>query len=255
MDAGRRAAMTALLAAGLAAGTGSGTGAAAAAPPAFARAAQAGPRPPAELLGDEIRRLPTSRKVVALTFNAAWDESGLDTVLGELRRRKVPATFFPTGEYAAARPAAVRAMGAAHGLGNHSYSHPYFEDLSTEERADEVRRADTAIRRASGTEPLPFFRFPYSATSEDAIADVNDLGYAAVEFTADTNGYLGPAGGMSVDKAVARAVDALSPGAIIQMHVGSTGDGTVLDAQALPRIIDAAQAAGYEVIDLRQFLA
>ncbi|WP_244291363.1 polysaccharide deacetylase family protein [Streptomyces subrutilus] len=253
MDAGRRAAMTALLAAGLAPGS-----AAAAAParpaPRPAPAAGAGPRPPAALLGAEVRRLPTSRKVVALTFNAAWDDSGLDTVLGELRRRELPATFFPTGDFADTHPAAVRAMGAAHGLGNHSYSHPYFEDLTTQERADEVGRAHTAIRRASGTEPLPFFRFPYGATSEDAVADVNDLGYAAIEFTTDTNGYLGPAGGMTVDEAVRRAVDALTPGAIIQMHVGSTGDGVVLDAQALPRIIDTAQAAGYAVTDLRGFL-
>lgn len=213
-----------------------------------------GPRPPASLLGDEIRRIPTSRKVVALTFNSAWDESGVDTVLGELRRRKLAATFFPTGQFAQAHPAAVRAMGAAHGLGNHSHSHPYFDDLSTEERVDEVLRADAAIRAASGVEPLPFFRFPYSATSADSVADVNGLGYAAIEFTTDTNGYLGPRGGMTVGKVVERAVDALAPGAIIQMHVGSTGDGVVLDAEALPRIIDAVLEEGYEVIDLRQFL-
>ncbi|MEU6314428.1 hypothetical protein [Streptomyces sp. NPDC047014] len=36
--------------------------------------------------------------------------------------------------------------------------------------------------------------------------------------------------------------------------MGSNGDGTVLDAQALPLIIDGAQAEGYEVVDLRQFL-
>lgn len=193
---------------------------------------------------------------MALTFNAAWDESGIDSVLAELRRRKVSATFFPTGQFADAHPAAVRAMAAAHGLGNHSYSHPYFDDLSTVRRSDEVRRADAAIRNASGTEPLPFFRFPYSSTTARSIADINDLGYAAIEFTTDTNGYLGPKGGMSVAKAVERAVDALTPGAILQMHVGSTGadGGIVIDAQALPRIIDAAQAEGYEIIDLRRLL-
>ncbi|MFD3698300.1 polysaccharide deacetylase family protein [Streptomyces sp. NPDC058646] len=261
MDAGRRAALAALVVAGLAPHAG-----AAAAPrrtgrpggpvpgPAPSGREQAGPRPPDVLLGSEIRRLPTARRVVALTFNAAWDESGTDTVLGELRRRKLPATFFPTGAFADARPAAVRAMAAAHGLGNHSYSHPYFDDLSTPERAQEVRRADEAIRKASGAEPLPFFRFPYSATSAASVADVNALGFAAIEFTADTNGYLGPARGMTVDRAVQRAVDALVPGAIIQMHVGSTGDGVVLDAEALPRIIDAAEADGYEIIDLREFL-
>ncbi|WP_374196996.1 polysaccharide deacetylase family protein [Streptomyces sp. ISL-100] len=213
-----------------------------------------GPRLPDALLGDEIRLMPTSGRVMALTFNAAWDESGIDTVLAELRRRKVPATFFPTGQFADAHPAAVRAMAAAHGLGNHSYSHPYFDHLSTAERSDEVCRADAAIRNASGTEPLPFFRFPYSSTTAESIADINDLGYAAIEFTADTNGYLGPYGGMSVAKAVKRAVDAFTPGAILQMHVGSTGDDIVIDAQALPRIINAAQAERYEIIDLRQLL-
>ncbi|WP_405827939.1 polysaccharide deacetylase family protein [Streptomyces sp. NBC_00105] len=267
VEVGRRAALAALLAAGLVPCSGAAaaqpTARAAGEPPAGAPAAgrpasgapPAGPRPPASLLGSEVRRLPTSRKVVALTFNAAWDEAGLDTVLAELRRRKLPATFFPTGEFADAHPAAVRAMGAAHGLGNHSYSHPYFGDISTAERAEEVRRADAAIRTASGTEPLPFFRFPYSSTTRQSVADVNDLGYAAIEFTADTNGYLGPEGGMTVDEAVERAVDALTPGAIIQMHVGSTGDGVVLDADALPLIIDAARADGYEVIDLREFLS
>lgn len=249
---GRRAAVAALLAAGLAPCSGAAAAPVRAASGDGARAA--GPRPSAALLGDEVRRLPTSRRVVALTFNAAWDEAGIDTVLAELRRRRLPATFFPTGAFADAHPAAVRAMAAAHGLGNHSYSHPYFDDLSTSQRADEVRRADAAIRSASGTEPLPFFRFPYSSTTRRSVADINDLGYAAIEFTTDTNGYLGPDGGMSVDEAVERAVDALTPGAILQMHVGSTGDGIVLDADALPRIIDATEAEGYEIIDLRRFL-
>lgn len=262
MDTGRRAALAVLGAAGMTtvlAATGAapahGASAAAPAPDAAPRARRrAGPRPPAAWFGAELRRIPTTRKVVALTFNAAWDESGIDVVLAELRRRKLPATFFPTGAFARAHPAAVRVMAAAHGLGNHSYSHLYFDDLDTSERQDEVRRADAAIREASGAEPLPFFRFPYSATTDESVADVNDLGYAVVEFTTDTAGYLGPEGGMTVDRVVRRAVDALAPGAVLQMHVGSTGDGVVLDARALPRIIDAAQAAGYGITDLRGFL-
>lgn len=49
-----------------------------------------------------------------------------------------------------------------------------------------------AAAAARATEPLPLFRFPYGATSDESVADVNDLGYAVLEFTADTNGYLGP---------------------------------------------------------------
>jgi peptidoglycan/xylan/chitin deacetylase (PgdA/CDA1 family) len=254
VDTGRRAALAGLAALAVAGATAARWPKAAAAKRA-ARAAPGRPQPPASLLGQEIRRLPVSRKAIALTFNAAWDDSGLGTVLAELRRRGLPATFFPTGAFADAHPDAVRAMGAVHGLGNHSYSHPYFDDLSGEERAEEVLRADSAIRAAAGTEPLPFFRFPYSATSEESVADVNALGFAAIEFTTDTNGYLGPVGGMTVDGAVDRAVAGFGPGAIIQMHVGSdSGDGVVLDAEALPRILDEAARSGHTVIDLRSFL-
>ncbi|GAA0691553.1 hypothetical protein GCM10010193_52560 [Kitasatospora atroaurantiaca] len=100
--------------------------------------------------------------------------------------------------------------------------------------------------------PLPFYRFPYGETTPQAIADVNALGFADIEFTADTNGYLGAAGGMTVDRAVERVLKALTPGAIVQMHVGAGAEGGPgLDAQALPRIIEAVQARGYRVTDLR----
>ncbi|MFD0406482.1 polysaccharide deacetylase family protein [Kitasatospora sp. NPDC127116] len=214
--------------------------------------------PPATLMGTEIRRLPTAERVLALTFNAAWNETGLDTVLAVLRDRDAPATFFPTGEFADRHPRAVRAIAAAgHGLGNHSYSHPDFSTLDADRARAEVHRADTAIRRASGAEPLPFFRFPYSATTPEGIATVNRLGYADLEFTADTNGYLGPTHGMTADRAVERALAALTPGAVLQLHVGASeedGPDTCLDAEALPRILDGARARGYRVIDLRTLL-
>ncbi|MEU7165288.1 polysaccharide deacetylase family protein [Streptomyces morookaense] len=201
-----------------------------------------------------IRRIPTTERVVALTFNAAWDEGGLAATLATLRQRAAPATFFPTGRFAERHPAAVRAMAAAgHGLGSHSYSHPHFSTLGRLAIAKEVWRADAAIRRAGRTEPLPLFRFPYSETTPQAIAEVNTLGFTDVEFTTDTKGYLGTARGMTVDKVVERALAALTPGEIVQMHVGNTaGDGGhVLDAEALPRIIDAVRSRGYRIVDLR----
>ncbi|MFJ8648886.1 polysaccharide deacetylase family protein [Streptomyces sp. NPDC093546] len=63
--------------------------------------------------------------------DAAWNDVGLDRVLGELARRRTPAAFFLTGEFADRNPQVVRRIAAAgHGLGNHSYSHPFFKDLT-----------------------------------------------------------------------------------------------------------------------------
>ncbi|MFB9399142.1 polysaccharide deacetylase family protein [Streptomyces echinatus] len=210
------------------------------------------------LFGSENRVFRADERVAAVTFNAAWNDAGLDVILGELARRHTPATFFLTGDFADRYPEVVRRVAAAgHGLGNHSYSHPYFEDLTADGRRREVQAADRALRAAgAGGALTPFFRFPYSETSPAQIREVNELGFADIEFTTDTNGWMGTEGGMSVDRAVRRALDALCPGAIVQMHVGTTeGQSEVIDAKALPRILGAIAARGYRVIDLRTLLA
>ncbi|MCX5388159.1 polysaccharide deacetylase family protein [Streptomyces sp. NBC_00083] len=212
--------------------------------------------PVEKLYGAEVRRIPTTAHTVALTFNAAWDEQGLATVLEVLRQQDAPATFFLTGQFAERHPAAARTIAAARqGIANHSYSHAPFGKLTPAQRAGEITRADRAIREATGIVPLPFFRFPYGDTTPEQIAEVNRLGYADIEWTTDTTGYKGAATGMTVQKAVKRAVDALRPGAIIQMHVGSLdGQGDVLDAQALSQIIDAVRTRGYTVTSLNTLL-
>ena len=212
------------------------------------------PAAPTGMSGAVNRRIATSERVVALTFNAAWDDSGVPEVLGVLRRHKAPATFFMTGRFAERHPAAARAIAAEHGVASHSYRHPDFAGLTRQEACREVRRADRAIRRATGAVPLPFFRFPYSPVPPERLADVNALGFADVEYSADTNGYLGERGGMTVAKAVSRALDALGPGEIVQMHVGAGDGGPGLDAPALPLIIDTVRARGYRVVDLRALL-
>ncbi|MFC4512607.1 polysaccharide deacetylase family protein [Streptomyces ehimensis] len=200
--------------------------------------------------GAALRRVPTDRKVIALTFNAAWNEDGITRVLTVLRRERVPAMFFLTGDFADRHPEAARALAARHPVGSHSYSHPRFPGLSFPEERREAVLSARAIRRATGRTPVAF-RFPYGEFTERNVRDVNALGYAVVEWVDDTAGWRGPDGGVTVDMVVRRAERAFSPGAIIQMHVGSTdARHSVLDADALPRIIASARAHGYGFADL-----
>ena len=206
---------------------------------------------PQSLLGQDVEIVPTSERVVALTFDAGGNADGLDPILATLAAEGVPGTFFLTGRWADANPGGVAAIAAAgHRLGNHSVSHPAFTTLSDAALRDEVLGAEASIR-AAGADPRPLFRFPLGDRDARTIAAVNDLGYLPVRWTVDTLGWQGTSGGMTADAVCDRIVAALQPGEIVLMHVGShPDDGSTLDSDALPEVIAQLRAQGYTFVTL-----
>ncbi len=193
------------------------------------------PAVPAPLHGKDVTEIPTGDRVVALTFDAGGNSAGLPSILGTLADQQVPATFFLTGQWVDGNPDGVAVIHAdGHRLGDHSMTHPPFPALPDQTIRDEVQGAEQRIL-AAGADPRPLFRFPFGDRDERTIAAVNDLGYVAVRWTVDTLGWRGTSGGMSAQEVTARAMDALRPGEIVLMHLGSNPeDGTTLDADALP---------------------
>ncbi|WP_456938316.1 polysaccharide deacetylase family protein [Geodermatophilus sp. SYSU D00684] len=206
---------------------------------------------PFVLRGQDLEVIPTDRRVVALTFDAGGDSSGLASILATLAGRQVPATFFLTGRWAAANPSGVAAIrSAGHRVANHSMTHPHFPASTDAAMRQELLDAERAIR-AGGADPRPLFRFPFGDRTAHTIAVVNGAGYGAVRWTVDTLGWQGTSGGRSVQTVVDRALGALRPGEIVLMHVGAhPDDGSTLDAAALPTVIDRMRAAGYGFVTL-----
>ncbi|UUL75191.1 polysaccharide deacetylase family protein [Pseudarthrobacter sp. Fe7] len=183
---------------------------------------------------------------MALTFDAGANAAGLPKILSALAARGVPGTFFLTGNWAANSPqAVVQIASAGHRVANHSMTHPGFTGLGDDQIAQQVSGAEQAIL-AAGADPRPLFRFPYGERDARTIAAVNSLGYVAVRWTVDTLGWKGTSGGASVQSVADRVLAGLQPGEIVLMHIGSNpDDGTTLDADALPQVIDRIAAAGY----------
>jgi peptidoglycan/xylan/chitin deacetylase (PgdA/CDA1 family) len=210
---------------------------------------------PASLVGTQWYTLPTSEKVVALTFDAGANADAVPTILATLAAKGVPATFFLTGRWVEAYPDLAEEIGATYPVGNHSYSHPDLTTLSDAEVRQELDQAQQAIQPATGQDPRPLFRFPFGAWSDHEIDLVNQEGYGAVNWTVDTRGWQGTSGGQTVDLVSQRVLDALQPGEIVIMHVGSNpDDGSTLDADALPGLIDAIRAGGYRFVLVTDFL-
>lgn len=203
----------------------------------------------ARLLGQDWTRIPTSRHVVALTFDAGGDDAGVAAILGTLAREHVRATFFLTGHWAQTFPAQARRIAASYRLGDHSMTHPHFTGLSADQIKHQVLDSAAAIEHATGVGPAPFFRFPYGNQNAGILAQVNGLGFITVRWSVDTLGWQGARAGATTPRIINRVLAALAPGEIVLMHVGATpADGSTPDANALPEIIRALKARHYDFV-------
>ena len=196
-----------------------------------------------------VSRVATSSKVMALTFDFGSDAGNVSRILQILADQGVKSTFFATGQAATNYPDAVRSVVAqGHEIGNHSYSHPYFTVLTSAQMADELSRAATAIRTATGQAPKPWFRPPYGDYNATVLQAVGNAGYGhTIMWSIDTADWQGVSSTAIRDKVLAGA----SPGAIVLMHVGGGATGT---PDALPAMITGLRAAGYQLVTVSQLL-
>jgi peptidoglycan-N-acetylglucosamine deacetylase len=203
----------------------------------------------------DFERIPTSAKVVALTFDGGASDAAVASILATLRAEGVPATFFVTGDFARRYPSQVAAMAAAgHRMGNHSDTHPHYPQLTNAQIAADLAAAEKAIRATGAGGTCPLFRFPFGDRTSADIAAVNAAGYVPVRWTVDSLGWTGTSR-TSVQGVVDRVLGAATPGAIVLLHVGANpDDGTTFDADALPAIISGFRSRGYTFVTLDRLL-
>jgi peptidoglycan-N-acetylglucosamine deacetylase len=193
-----------------------------------------------------VRKLDTSRKVVALTFDAGSDVGYAKQILDTLKANNVKASFGMKGEWAEEHPILLRRMVAeGHTLVNHTYSHPSFTGYSTgtapigySARASELAGAEAAVQRIAGVSTKPYFRPPYGDYDQSVLVDVYTPGYRHnVMWSVDSLGWQG----LTKQQILQRCVNGLEPGAIYLFHVGSDSQ----DGPALQSIINSLRDRGY----------
>ena len=206
---------------------------------------------PSGLRGRQWDVIPTSRKIVSLTFDIG-PTAGVKSILATLRRDHVRATFFVTGRRARNSRGAVKAIAAAGELiGDHSNDHPDFTTISDARIGQQISIARTSIESATGLDAWPWFRFPFGAHNDHTIAVVNSVGFVPIGWTVDTLGWMGTSGGVTVQQVVDRVLSHRRPGEIVLMHGGSDShDGSTLDADALPIVIRRLRSYGYSFVTM-----
>jgi peptidoglycan-N-acetylglucosamine deacetylase len=184
---------------------------------------------------------------VALTFDDGPHPQGTPAVLETLRERDARATFFLAGEQVEARPAlAAEIVAAGHDVAVHCRRHRNLLRLAPWQVADDLRRAEAVIADASGREPR-LYRPPYGVLNAAALRYARARGWTPLLWTRWGRDWERRATPASI---AARVTDGLRGGDVLLLHDAdyySALGSWQKTAAALPRVLDACEAAGLRV--------
>lgn len=201
------------------------------------------------LFGPTLGKIPSDRKVVALTFDDGPNPDATPLILQTLREKGVRATFFVLGSHAERWPELVRRMSSeGHQLGNHGYFHRKLQFKSPFYVSRDIRLGIRAIKRAGAPAPRYFraphgFRSPWTTPIASSYGE-RTVGWSLGVWDSDRPG---------VNEIVRRTIEGVTPGSIVLLHDGDgyNPDGDRMQtAAALPHIIDRLTDQGYEFATL-----
>jgi len=197
---------------------------------------------------------------IALSFDDGPDPKWTPKILDILRAKNVKAAFMLIGSQAAENISLMRrVVREGHEIGNHTYTHPDISEVSPRQLELEVRLTERLFASKLGIQPL-YFRPPYDIDEEPdtddqaaPVARLQQNGFTIIGSKMDTNDW-DERVHKTPQEIIQSILDQLQVmqtkpqfrGSIILMHDGG-GDRSATVA-ALPYLIDALRARGYELV-------
>ncbi len=204
----------------------------------------------AAVYGSTARSLPIynvdrSDNKVAISFDCAWGTEHTDAILEALKAGNVRATFFTVQFWAEEHPDYLKKIDAAgHEVGTHSATHPYMSRLSETEIRAEMQSSIAAIEKVTGKK-VELFRPPYGDYDNLLIDTVNSMGVYPIQWDVDSLDWKD----LTASDILARITERVKSGSIILCH-----NNGLHTAEAVPLIIDALRAKGYEFVPIGELI-
>lgn len=106
------------------------------------------------------------KKLIAITFDDGPHGTYTPKTLDILKEKGVHVTFFVQGvnlQSASQKAILKREFDEGHEIASHSYDHPDFKTLSSEQIAEQLQKTDNIVKEVTGQTPI-LFRPPYGRT-------------------------------------------------------------------------------------------
>lgn len=199
-----------------------------------------------DLTHTNLKRVATTRKVVAFTFDDNWDAVAAVRIAELFRTYNGHCTFFVVGTNVRMHPDAIRTMvRLGHDIGNHTHSHPAATNITEATFVKQIQACEQVLN-GMGLTTRPYFRFPYFAEDSHLMRIVTDQGYLTVG-SAWTIEDTGPRRSAALSVATVRRF--ISPGVIFVGHANSMATYDAMKA-VLPELV----RQGYSFVSISELL-
>jgi len=199
-----------------------------------------------DLTHTKLKRIATTRKVVAFTFDDNWDAVAAVRIAELFRTYNGHCTFFVVGTNVRMHPDAIRTMvRLGHDIGNHTHSHPAATNITEATFVKQIGACEQVLN-GMGLTSRPYFRFPYFAEDSHLMSIVTGQGYLTVG-SAWTIEDTGPRRSVAFSVATIRRF--ISPGVIFVAHANS-----MMTYDAMKVVLPELARQGYSFVSISELL-
>jgi len=193
-----------------------------------------------------IYSVENNKKQVAITFDAAWDDSGLDDIMTVLKKYDAPSTVFAVGEWVDKYPDAVKKLDeAGHLMANHSNKHIHLNKMNAEQFREDVQNCNKRIEAITG-KPVTLYRGPYGEYNNMSVSAIKNMNMYYVQWDCDSLDWKPD---YTVDMITKAALKNVQSGSIILLHIGAKHT-----AAALENILVQLEKEGYSFVTVDKLI-
>ncbi len=212
-------------------------------------------------LSYDIDQIGAAKNKIVLSFDDGPDRRWTPRILDVLKQKHAPGVFFVVGEQANQSPDLLRReYNEGHEIGNHTFTHPQFDEISHTQLRWELNLTQRLIESTLGVKSI-LFRPPYGIDHQPEYAEEvvqlpypQDLGYIIVGQRIDPDDWRvdGDKAQRPAREIVEDVLQQAKNGNIVLLHDG--GGQREQTVEALPQIIDSLRAQGFELTSVANLL-